>query len=301
VELSFGDRVVKLTSTDRVVFPDCGVTKGDIIKHYADVASIVVPELRDRPLTVERFTKTIEQGGFYQKHAQKHYPAWIDRIHVAHTKPVDYPVVTDAASLIYLVNQGGFVLHVWSSRRPHLEKPDLLVLDLDPPEGRVDLAREVARHTRELLEAIELSAFIKTTGSKGFHIVAPLDGTDDYPAVHELIGAIAKILLVRHPALATQEFYKKDRAGKLFLDTGRTMPGATYVAAYSVRGRPGAPVSAPITWDELETVRPDGITLRDIPRRLAEIGDPWETLRSKPGSARGAFVRMRDLATRGQR
>jgi bifunctional non-homologous end joining protein LigD len=190
--------------------------------------------------------------------------------------------------LLYLVNQGGFVLHIWSSRRATPNQPDAMIFDLDPPEGRFDLAREVAVKTKDLLDECELPAFIKTTGSKGLHVVVPLDGECDYAEVGELIGTLAKILGERHPELVTQEFYKKDRGGRLYLDLGRTAPGATFVAPYSLRGKPGAPVSAPIEWDELDDVKPDGITLRDIPRRL-ERGDPWATLRDAPANATDAL------------
>ncbi|HEY4181255.1 MAG TPA: non-homologous end-joining DNA ligase [Kofleriaceae bacterium] len=279
---------VDVTHPERVVFPSsdssAGITKGDIVAYYALVADAVLPEVIDRPLTLERYTKSIVEGGFYQKHAQKHYPAFVERVTLGGKTKVTYPVVTDRESLLYLVNQGGFVLHIWSSRRATPMQPDALIFDLDPPEGRFDLAREVAVKTKALLDEMQLPAFIKTTGSKGLHVVVPLDGKDDYGDAGQLISALAKILVQRHPDLVTLEFYKKDRGGRLYLDLGRTAPGATFVAPYSLRGRPGAPVSAPIEWSELATVTPDGITLRDVPHRL-ERGDPWAALRANPANA----------------
>ncbi|CAN5873371.1 non-homologous end-joining DNA ligase [soil metagenome] len=280
-----------VTHPERVVFPDAGITKGDIVGYYALVADAVLPEVIDRPLTLERYTKSIVEGGFYQKHAQKHYPTFVERVTLGGKTKVTYPVVTDRESLLYLVNQGGFVLHIWSSRRATPMKPDVMIFDLDPPEGRFDLAREVAMKTKELLDEVELPAFIKTTGSKGLHVVVPLDGKDNYSDVGELISALAKVLVQRHPDLVTLEFYKKDRGGRLYLDLGRTAPGATFVAPYSLRGRPGAPVSAPIEWSELASITPDGITLRDVLRRL-ERGDPWRDLRKQPARATTAIRRL---------
>jgi bifunctional non-homologous end joining protein LigD len=288
VEYVFGDITVACTNTDRVVFPDVGITKGEVIAYYASVADIMVPELRDRPLTIERFTKGVDKGGFYQKHAQKHYPAWIERIELGTKTKVAYPLCDSPAALVYFANQGGFVLHVWTSRKQAPANPDEVVFDLDPPENGFAMVQQTARILHELLEELSLSAFVKTTGSKGLHIVAPLDGKAGYDEVHGLCSGIAKLLCTRHPDLLTTEFYKKDRKGRLFLDTGRNSFGATMVAPYSLRGRPNAPVSAPIEWEELDDVTPDGITLGDIARRLDQLGDPWSNLRARPGSLRMA-------------
>jgi bifunctional non-homologous end joining protein LigD len=289
VQLTFGDIVVSCTNTDRVVFPEAGITKGDVIAYYRDVAEVMVPELQGRPLTLERFTKGLAGGGFYQKHRQKHFPAWIDHVVLGGKTRVDYPICDSAASLVYFANQGALALHVMTSRKATPDRPDLLVLDLDPPEDGYELARVAARLVGEELDALALPAFVKTTGSKGLHVVAPLDGLDGFDVVGRLGHAIAARLCERHPDQLTTEFYKKDRRGRLFLDTMRNAPGATFVAAYSLRGRPTAPVSAPIDWDELDTVRPDGITLRDLRARLDRRGDPWRELRDRPGSASAAW------------
>jgi bifunctional non-homologous end joining protein LigD len=295
VDYRFGDLTVPCTNVTRVMFPDAGITKADVLAYYADVASIMVPELAGRPLTIERFTKGIDQGGFYQKHAQKHYPAWIERVELGAKTRVSYPLCDSPAALVYFANQGGIVLHVWTSRRHAPSHPDELVFDLDPPEGRFDLVRQAARIVHEALEQLELPAFVKTTGSKGLHVVAPLDAHAAFPEVFALCDRLSKLLCARHPELLTTEFYKKDRGGRLFLDTMRNSVGATMVAPYSLRGRPGAPVSAPIAWNELDAVAPDGITLRDVRARLDQRGDPWSSLRARVGSvaaARAALDRV---------
>jgi bifunctional non-homologous end joining protein LigD len=290
---------VPLTHVERVVFPDVGITKGEIIAYYREVADVMLPELRGRPLTIERFTKTIEQGGFYQKHAQKHYPAWIERVSLGSKTIVAYPLCDTRDALVYFANQGGFVLHVWTSRRAAPQFPDLLVFDLDPPEGGFQLVSTAARHVRELLDELDLPAFVKTTGSKGLHVVAPLDPHASFDSVGALGHAIAAVLCQRHPDTLTTEFYKKDRRGRLFLDTMRNAPGATVVAPYSLRGRPGAPVSAPIEWAEVDdpALAADGIRLRDVRARLDSRGDPWRDLRAAPGSADEAARRLAALVS----
>ena len=284
----FGDITVACTNTDRVVYPDAGLTKGDVLAYYADIAEIMLPELRGRPLTIERFTKGIDKGGFYQKHAQKHYPPWIERVELGAKTKVLYPLCDSPAALVYFANQGGFVFHVWTSRRDAPTHPDEIVFDLDPPEGGFELVRKTARILHDLLGELGLPPFVKTTGSKGLHVIAPLDGRATFDEVSALCAAIAGLVCARHPTLVTTEFYKKDRKGRLFLDTMRNALGATVVAPYSLRGRPGAPVSAPIAWTELETITPDGVRLRDVRPRLDRVGDPWRELRVRPGSVSSA-------------
>lgn len=292
MECVFGDLKVACTNTDRVVFPDVGITKGEVIAYYASIADVMLPELRDRPLTIERFTKGIPQGGFYQKHAQKHYPAWIRRVELGSRTKVNYPVCDSPAALVYFANQGGFVFHVWTSRAHAPANPDELVFDLDPPDGGFALVQQTARILHELFDELGLPAFVKTTGSKGLHVVAPLDGHAGFDEVHALCSAISAVLCARHPALVTTEFYKKDRKGRLFLDTLRNSLGATVVAPYSLRGRPGAPVSAPILWSELDAITPDGIRLGDVRGRLDRLGDPWATLRTRAGSVTAAATAL---------
>ncbi len=298
-ELRFGDVTVALTHTDRVVFPDEGITKGDVIAYYRDVADLMVPELRGRALTMERFTKGIDQGGFFQKHAQKHYPAWIARVELGGKTPVEYPVCDSQAALVYFANQGGVAFHIWTSPAQAPSRPNEIVFDLDPPDAtRFELVREVAHRLRELLRELGLPPFVKTTGSKGLHVVVPVDGKATFAQVHPLVAGIARVMCARYPELVTVEFYKKDRGGRLYFDTGRNQPGATYVAPYSLRGRPGAPVSAPLAWTEIDDPRlaPDGIRLRDLAARRAAAGNPWAGWRDHPGSVSAAAERLAKLS-----
>lgn len=298
MEYRFGDLAIACTNVDRVMFPADGITKGELIAYYHAVAEVMVPELRRRPLSIVRFTKGIDAGGFFQKHRQKHYPKWIESVRLGTKTRVDYPLCDSPAALVYFANQGAIEFHVWPSRAEAPAHPDLLVFDLDPPEGRFELVRRTALALRDLFGELGLAPFVKTTGGKGLHVVAPLDGRAAFEEVAALCGRISQLLCARHPDELTIEFYKKDRGDRLFLDTMRNALGATIVAAYSVRGRPGAPVSAPIEWREVEdpALAPNGFTLRDVPRRLDRTGDPWARLRAQAGSVERAAQRLDRIA-----
>lgn len=297
MEYAFGDVTVACSHVDRVMFPADGITKGELIAYYRDVAELMLPELRGRPLSVVRFTKGIDRGGFFQKHYQKHFPAWIDRITAGSKTRVEYPIVDTAAGVVYMANQGAIELHVWTSRKDALDRPDLLVFDLDPPDGSFELARRMARRLRDVLDALGLPAFVKLTGGKGVHVVTPLDDAAAFDEVGALATQIAARLCRRHPDELTMEFYKKDRRGRLFVDVMRNAIGATIIAPYSLRGRPGAPVAAPITWDELAdpALCAGDIRLRDLRARLDRRGDPWRDLRARAGSVAAATRALADL------
>jgi bifunctional non-homologous end joining protein LigD len=290
VDYQFGDITVAGTHPERVIFPADGITKGEMVAYYADVAPLLLPELRGRPLSVVRFTRGIDQKGFFQKHYQKHYPAWLARVTAGTKTIVDYPVVDTAAGVVYLANQGALEFHVWTSRTDDLTRPDLLVFDLDPPGDDFAVVRTCARLVRAACDELGLPAFVKTTGSKGLHVVVPLDDTAAYDEAGALATRIAARLCRRHRDAMTMEFYKKDRKGRLFLDVMRNAIGATFVAPYSLRGKPGAPASVPITWAEVDdpAMASDAIRLRDVRARLEARGDPWHDLRARPGSVAAA-------------
>jgi bifunctional non-homologous end joining protein LigD len=297
LEYIFGDITVTCTNVDRVMFPETGIKKSEVIGYYHFIAELMLPELTGRPISVERYTKGIDRGGFFQKHYQKHYPEWLDKEELGTKTRVVYPIVDSKAGLVYLANQGSIAFHVWTSRRDAPEYPDMIVFDLDPPDGRFDLVRQTALIIRSLFEDLGLPAFVKTTGGKGLHVVAPTDGRATYGEVSQFCNRVAKLLVARHPDLVTVEFYKKDRKGRLFLDMLRNALGATLIAAYSLRGRPGAPISMPIGWDEVEdaSMAPNGFRLRDIRARIDRRGDPWAKLRDRVGSlddAEAALARL---------
>jgi bifunctional non-homologous end joining protein LigD len=200
--------------------------------------------------------------------------------------------------LLWVVNQNTITPHVWGSRVPDLAHPDIIVFDLDPPdEGKPELLRAAAVALRDLLEELGLPSWIKTTGSKGFHICVPLDGKTAMGDAAGFAHAVGRLLVERYPKQLTLEFYKHDRAGRILVDTGRNDYSATFAAAYAVRPKKGAPVSAPCTWDEAVTgeVGPRSLTLENVPARVAKIGDVWADMRRRKRSLAPAIAKLRKL------
>ena len=290
-----------ITHPEKVMFPGSGITKGDLCAYYEAVAPPMLPHISGRPLTMERHPAGIDKKGFIQKDVSKGFPAWLERVEVDKREGgvVHYPLAGDVRSLLWAVNQNTITLHVWTSRVPRLEHPDLCVLDLDPADGDSEEVGGAALRVRALLEELGLPSFVKTSGSKGFHIVVPLDEAADFPGTWRFAHGVGAVLVKRHPELFTQEFIKADRAGRIFVDTGRNGQGATFAAVYAVRPKPGAPVSAPCTWEEIEhgAARPRTFTLRTMPDRLAEVGDLWADVAKAAVSLREPTARLDALLT----
>ena len=276
---------VMITHPEKVMFPDCGITKGELAAYYELVAPLMVPHLAGRPVTLERFHRGIGEKGFFQKNISKGAPEWLERVAVPKTDGVvSYAVVRDARGLTWLSNQNCVTPHVWTSRVPELFHPDLCVFDLDPLEENAAVLCAAMLLLRDLLADLGCTSWVKTSGSKGFHVVVPLDGKADCGQVARFAHAVGRELVGRDPAHLTQEFYKADRGGRILVDTGRNEFGATYAAAYAVRPKPNAPVSAPCTWDEIESGRaaPQSFTLRAMERRIGTVGDVWSALFRQP-------------------
>lgn len=283
---------------EKLLFPSDGISKGEIAAYYEAVAKVMLPHLRGRPVTMERFPAGIEAKGFMQKNVVKGFPEWLARVEVPKKDGVvHYPLADDERSLLWMANQNCITLHVWSARVPQLTQPDLCVFDLDPSQDDASALRAGALAVRELLAELGLRTWLKTSGSKGFHIVAPLDGVASYDVVWQFTHRVGAVLVKRHPASLTQEFIKADRKGRMLIDTGRNGYGATFAAAYSVRPKPGAPVSAPCTWDELEQglVNPQTFHVKNMAERLANKGDLWAQLYMQPHSLAQPIERLQQL------
>jgi bifunctional non-homologous end joining protein LigD len=284
-----------ITHPEKVLFPDEGITKGELAAYYQALAPILVPHIRARPVTMERFPQGIGQEGFLQKNVVKGFPEWLERVEVPKKGgTVHYALVTDERSLLWVINQNTITPHVWTSRAPHLDRPDLCIIDLDPSTDDRQTLRTAALAVRDLLAELGVESWVKTSGSKGYHIAIPLDGAIGYRPVWEFVQACADALMRRHPALFTQEFAKADRGDRVLIDIGRNGPGPTCAAVYAVRARAGAPVSAPCTWTEIETrqVTPQSFTLRTMAERLAAVGDLWGDLRPQPIAAAADRLRQ---------
>ena len=270
-----------ITHPEKVMFPESGITKGELAAYYELVAPLMLPHLVGRPVTLERFHKGIAEKGFFQKNVEKGAPAWLERVAVPKNDGiVNYAVVRDARGLEWLANQNCITPHVWTSRVPDLFHPDICMFDLDPLADDPVVLRRAVLMLRALLAELGLLSWVKTSGSKGYHVVVPLDGKADCGQVARFAHAVARAFVERDPAHLTLEFYKADRGGRILVDTGRNEFGATFAATYAVRPKPNAPVSAPCTWDEVASgaAAPQTFTLRTMPARLDSIGDVWATL-----------------------
>jgi len=293
-----------ITHPDKVLFPEDRITKGELASYYEMIAPSMLPHISGRPITMERYHRGIREKGFFQKDVSKGFPEWLDRIEVPKKGgTVHHPLVSDARSLLWLANQNCITPHVWTSRTPHLYQPDICVFDLDPFEDQPDALRGAALALRDLLSEMDLTSWVKTSGSKGFHIVVPLDGAAGFGDVGRFANAIATILVSRDPKHLTQEFKKADRGGRILVDTGRNAYSATFAAAYAVRARPGAPISAPCTWDEIEhgEVGPRTFTLRRIAGRIGAVGDLWSQMQVSGQSLRRAIEQLPRISTPGNR
>jgi bifunctional non-homologous end joining protein LigD len=259
----------------------------------------MLPQIVGRPITMERYNRGIGEEGFIQKNVAKGFPAWLERVEVPKKGgTVQYALVSDTRSLLWLANQNCITPHVWTSRVPDLWHPDLCVFDLDPSRDEPDVLRDAALAVRDVLAELGLESWVKTSGSKGFHLVVPLDKTADFETVARFSNDVGALLVTRDPEHLTQEFMKRDRADRIYVDTGRNGPGATFAAPYAVRAKPGAPVSAPCTWDEVARgeALPQTFTLRTMADRIAGAGDPWADLRSQ--SLERALERLEPLIER---
>jgi bifunctional non-homologous end joining protein LigD len=287
-----------ITHPEKVLFPADGITKGELAAYYEAVAPVMLPHIRGRPVTMERYPAGIAKPGFWQKDVKKGFPEWLERVRVPKKDgTVHHPLVRDARSLLWLANQNTITPHVWPSRAPNLYQPDVCIFDLDPSAHEPAVLRSAALRLRDLLAEVGLPSWVKTTGSKGFHIAVPLDGQAGFGDVARFADAVGRRLVERDPSHLTLEFHKADRAGRILVDIGRNGYSATFAAAYAVRARPGAPVSAPCTWREVESgeVGPRTFSMRAMAGRVATVGDLWSNMRMQGRSLRRPLERLRAL------
>lgn len=270
---------MEVSHADRVIFPDDGITKRDVVDYYDRVAERMFPFVERRALTVQRFPKGIGGQGFMQKNAPDHFP---DDLFDRHEAPKEgggttlYPVVRDEAAMPYLANQGVITFHIPPVTVDDVRHPDWAVWDLDPPEGRLEPVREAAGMLRSLLETYGIPTAVMTSGSKGYHLRARLRARSDGEVVADIARGIAALAAEANPDLLTLAFLKRERGDRVFIDWLRNHSYSTAVAPWSLRARPGAPVAAPLAWNEVDQIEPDGIHLHDVEARLDL--DPWSGL-----------------------
>lgn len=289
-----------ITHPEKVMFPEDGITKGDLANYYEAVADVILPHLRGRPLTMERYPAGIGKKGFWQKDVSKGFPEWLERVKVPKKDGfLHHPIITDERSLMWVTNQNTITQHVWISRVPDLYYPDICVFDLDPSRDDVKAVQAAALGLRDLLEELGLPSWVKTSGSRGFHIVVPLDGKTEMSEVERFANTVGRVFASLAPDHLTQEFSKVDRKGRIYIDTGRNGYSATFAAAYTVRAKNGAPVSAPCTWQEIEKGKaaPGSFTLRNMPARIKKVGDLWADMLKRRRSLTKPAAKLERMAS----
>ena len=295
---------VALSSADRVLFPEDGITKGDVFAYYERIGSTLVPHLRDRPFTMKRYREGIAGDGFFQKQAPKGMPSWLPtRRFTTHpreggAREVDFPLVNSVDALLWMVQMHCIDMNAWYSRVDRPDRPDYVVFDLDPPEvdGGFELAIEVAQLVRGLLDELELPGYVKTSGADGIHVLAPIQRRAGFDDTYAFAEAAARVLEQRHPGKVTTEWLKKKRSGVL-LDHRQNGWGKTIASVYSVRPKPGAPGSTPLRWEELTPdVRPRDFTMAVALERVALHGDLFAPVLEDPRPLGAAAKRLARLA-----
>ena len=271
-------REVRVTSLERPYWPEDGLTKGDLIAYYYNVAAMMLPFLRDRPIAMQRVPDGIYGEAFYEKQVPKGAPSWVRTVPVSSeggTRTVDFVVVDHVATLVWLAQIASVEVHAWTSRWPDLDEPDFAVMDLDPHEPiSFEDVRAVARMVGVVLDGLGLKAFPKTSGGSGLQIFIPLAPGHTYREVREFCTAVGAMLRSAYPERVTLESSKPKRAGKVYVDAGQNAKGQTLVAPYCVRPYPGATVSTPLSWAELEQeIYPEQFRIGTLFERIEQVGD----------------------------
>src|SRR5690348_5052213 len=298
------EHAVKLTSPDRVLYPEDGITKGDLFAYYEQVATTLVPHLRDRPFTMKRYPHGITGEVFFQKQAPKHLPDWIPTRQFrtwpreGGSRLVEFALVNSPEAVLFMVQNNCIDMNAWDSRVDKPDRPDFVLYDLDPPDGGFELAIEVAHLIRDLLEEVGLPGYVKTSGADGIHVVAPIVRRASFEQTYALAEAASRLLEQRHPGKVTTEWLKKKREGVL-VDHRQNGWGKTIASVYSVRPKPGAPVSTPLHWDELTPqVRPRDFGMQQALERIERHGDLFAPVLEDPRPLGAAADKLKRLVSK---
>ena len=281
-ELRFGRYSFEISNEDKVLFPKSGITKGELIDYYQQIADIMVPYVKNRAISMVRYPNGIDHEGFFQKDAGSYFPAWIKTFPLKKQDGgiTNYVVINNNATLVYLANQACITPHIWLSRIDKINLPDRLIFDLDPSENDFSNVQKAALILKEVFAKFNITTFVMTTGQAGLHVVIPLKRKYDFDWVRNFAQDVGRYVIRLYPELFTLEIRKEKRGRRIFLDTLRNAFGQTGVAPYAVRPKENAPVAAPLHWNEVSdpTWRSNKYTIRTIFKRIAKIGDPWEDI-----------------------
>jgi bifunctional non-homologous end joining protein LigD len=296
--LNIDGHEIAVSNQDKVFFPESGLTKGDLIDYYRRIGGVALPHLRGRPVSMHRFPDGIGKDGFFQKNIPDYFPQWIKRETLGKEGgSVTHVVANDAATLVYLADQGCITPHVGLSRVDRIDAPDRLVFDLDPSDDDFAKVQGAARKVKAALDELELDSFVQTTGSRGLHVVVPLDRSASFEEVRPFARTLAEHLAEQYPDLLTVEQRKAARGGRVFVDYLRNAYAQTMVATYAVRAIEGAPVAAPLTWSEAlaDGLSPRKYTIENVFRRLGQKDDPWAGIDREAQSLANARARLQDI------
>jgi bifunctional non-homologous end joining protein LigD len=296
-------RTVTLSSPDRVLFPEDGITKGDLFEYYRKVGPAIVPHLRDRPFTMKRYPHGIYGEVFFQKQAPKHIPSWIPTRQFrtwpreGGSRLVDFALVNSSEAVLFMVQNNCIDMNAWYSRVDKPHRPDFVLFDLDPPDDGFELAVEVAHLIRGLLDELELPGYVKTSGADGIHVVAPITRRSTFEQTYHFAEQASRLLERRHPGKVTTEWLKKKREGVL-VDHRQNGHGKTIASVYSVRPKPGAPVSTPLRWEELTpNVRPRDFGMAEALGRIERHGDLFAPVLEDPKPLAPAAAKVERLGS----
>jgi bifunctional non-homologous end joining protein LigD len=288
VVLQIDHKEVRLTNLRKIFWPELGLTKGDLLQYYATMADVLLPHVRDRAMVMKRYPHGASGPFFFMKRAPVPRPSWIETCSIEHGSGsvIDFPMVQDRAALMWVINLGCIDLNQWYARCDDVDRPDYLHFDLDPGVGATfDRVRETALVVGEALDALKMPSLVKTTGSKGLHLYVPIVRGPVQKQVWTFAKALAQELAARHPALVTAEYRIARRPrGRVLVDYNQNAWGRTLASIYSARPRPEATVSTPVTWNEVERdIRIEDFTVRNVPGRVAKLGDLWKPLLAARG------------------
>lgn len=291
-KLKIGRYVVETSNEAKILFPKSKITKGDLIEYYKDIADTMLTYVKNRPISMVRYPNGIDKEGFYQKDAPDYFPKWIVRFEIKKKTGgvTNYVVINNEATLVYVTNQGCITPHIWLSKKDKPDYPDMIVFDIDPPDLKsFAKVRHAALLIKEALEEDGLTPFVKTTGSKGLHVVVPIKRTVLFDIARSYTQQIAKKLIDQEPKQFTLEFRKEKRNNKVLIDTFRNAFAQTMVAPFGVRPKEGAPISMPIAWKEVHSTKlsSQSYTIKNVFTYLKKHGDHWDDMSDYAKSIKG--------------
>ena len=294
--VSIEGRSFALSRLDKVLWPQDGYTKGELINYYVEVAPYILPHLKGRPMVFTRYPDGIEKQSFYQKNAPPSLPEWVNTFTYYSSdskRDINFILVEESATLVWLANQACIEMHPWLSRTASVDYPDFVIFDLDPSPGNsFEQVRTIALLTRRVLNELGLRSYIKTSGSQGLHVYVPVDNEYSYEEIRDFGHSVAEIICTMQPDIATIERTVRKRGAKIYVDYLQNVKGKTLCSAYSVRPRDGATVSAPLNWDEVSNVKPSDFTIKTILPRLQKLGELFAPVLTDRQSLETAFSQL---------